>query len=421
MSGFAYRHGVLAAEGVALPEIAASVGTPFYCYSRAAIVGAYRRLADALAGLDVAIHFAVKANGNLAVLDVLAREGAGADVVSGGELARALAAGIPPDRIVFSGVGKTRTELDAAIAAGIGQINVESLPELAALEEAAAAARRRVPVAIRVNPDVDARTHAKITTGRRENKFGIDADRAGAGFAAARALPHLVPVGVAVHIGSQLTELAPFRDAFVRVAALIAALRAEGHGVERLDLGGGLGVAYRQGSGAPDIAAYAGIIAETVGGLGCRLMVEPGRLIVAAAGVLVAKVVFVKEASGRRFLILDAGMNDLMRPALYDAWHDIVPVREPPAGAPALAFDVVGPVCESTDTFAVQRALPPVAEGDLLAFTDAGAYGAVMASSYCGRPLVPEVMVNQSSFAVVRKRPTFEEMVALETVPEWRT
>jgi len=418
MTGFAYRGGTLHAEAVALPAVAEAAGTPVYVYSTAVIAGNYRAFAAALDGLDAQIRYAVKANANGAVLATLARLGAGADVVSAGEMTRARRAGIPAGAIVFSGVGKTRDELAAAVAEGVEQINVESLPELDVLSAVAVEAGRTVPIAIRVNPDVDARTHAKITTGRRENKFGIDIDDAAAAFARARALPGIAPVGVAVHIGSQLTRLEPFRDAYARVATFVRALRAEGARIDRLDLGGGLGIAYRDET-PPDLDAYAAIVRETVAGLGCRLTFEPGRVLVGDAGVLLARVVTVKQGRSRRFVILDAAMNDLIRPALYDAWHDIRPVRAPGADAPVLPCDVVGPVCETGDTFAVQRPLPPLAAGDLVAFADAGAYGAVMSSGYNGRPLVPEVLVDGDRFAVVRKRPTLEETLAWEAMPDW--
>ncbi len=420
MNHFDYRDGVLHAEEVSLADIAGRVGTPFYCYSTATLVRHYGVFADAFraAGLDSTICYALKANPNIAVVRTLARLGAGADVVSEGELRQALAAGVPPGRIVFSGVGKTRRELEFAVAKGILQINVESEPELLALAEIAALRGVRMPIALRVNPDVDAGTHEKITTGRKENKFGIEWTRAHEVFRRARDLPGIEVVAVACHIGSQLTELAPFRDAFHRVRDLVAILRADGFDIRRLDLGGGLGVPYA-GEVPPSPADYADTIRSTLGDLGCRIVLEPGRLLVGNAGVLVSRVVYVKEGATRTFAIVDAAMNDLMRPALYDAHHAIQPVAEPPAGAPLLPVDVVGPVCESGDTFARQRPLPPLAAGDLVVFRTAGAYGAAMASTYNSRLLVPEVLVDGGRFAVVRARPTYEEMLARESLHDW--
>ena len=421
MTGFACRGGVLHAEGVALPDLAAATGTPAYVYSSAALTAAYRGFADAFAGQPVDICYALKANSNQAVIRTFAALGAGADVVSEGEMRRALAAGVPPARIVFSGVGKTPGEMAAALRAGIHQINVESVPELEALSAVAAGLGTTASVALRVNPDVDARTHAKITTGRKENKFGIDLADAPAVFRRARGLPGIAAVGVAVHIGSQLTDLTPYREAYRHVANLVRALRADGHAIGRIDLGGGLGIAYHPDDRPPGLADYAALVAETVGGLDCHLMIEPGRALVGSAGLLLSRVLYVKAGRSRDFLIVDAAMNDLLRPALYDAWHDIQPVAASTA-AQAHAprhYDVVGPVCETGDTFAVQRPLPPLQPGDLIAFTNAGAYGAVMASTYNTRPLVPEVLVHGERFAIVRKRPTFEEMLAADSLPPW--
>jgi diaminopimelate decarboxylase len=421
MNHFEYQGGVMFAEGVAIPEIAAAIGTPFYCYSTATIERHYTVLAEALAaaGLDTTICFACKANSNLAVIRTLAQLGAGADVVSEGELRRALAAGVPAGQIVFSGIGKSREELAFAIEAGIMQINVESEPELLMLSELAAAAGRVVEVAIRVNPDVDANTHAKITTGKKENKFGIEWTRVREVYAIARSLPGLAPVAVACHIGSQLTEIGPFREAFLRLRDLVADLRADGTDIRRLDLGGGLGVPYEDET-PPSPAAYAEAIAQTLGDLGCRFIVEPGRLLVGNAGLLVSSVVRVKRGATRTFVVVDAAMNDLIRPALYDAYHAIIPVVEPAADATAAPVDIVGPVCETGDTFARQRALPPVAAGDLVVFGTAGAYGAAMSSTYNSRPLVPEVMVKGDRFAVVRARTTYEEMIAQDRLPDWQ-
>lgn len=415
---FTYRDGVLHAEDVALPALAAEVGTPFYCYSTAALEANYRAFATAFEGTDTGICYALKANSNLAVIRTLSRLGAGADVVSEGEMRRALAGGVPADRIVFSGVGKTRGEMRAALEAGIFQLNVESIPELEALSEVAASTGRTASIAIRVNPDVDARTHAKIATGKKENKFGIDIDHAREIYARAAALPGIAPVAVAVHIGSQLTSLEPFRAAFERVVELVHALRADGHDIKRLDLGGGLGILYRDEE-VPAVGAYAGMVRSITGNLGCHVTLEPGRALVGNAGILVTRVIFRKTGLHREFLIVDAAMNDLIRPSLYDAWHTILPVVEPSSDAPGSPIDVVGPVCESGDTFAVQRVLPHLDQEDLVAFLSAGAYGAVMSSSYNTRPLIPEVLVSGADHAVVRRRPTVEEMLAAERVPAW--
>ncbi|WP_448206371.1 diaminopimelate decarboxylase [Azospirillum sp. sgz302134] len=418
MSAFAYRNGVLHAESVPLTRIAESVGTPFYCYSTAALEAHYSAYAGAFAGQDAGVCYAVKANSNLAVIHTFARLGAGADVVSGGEMQRALAGGIPAGRIVFSGVGKTRAEMRAALEAGIHQINVESIPEAEALSEVAASLGVVAPIAFRVNPDVDAKTHAKISTGKKENKFGIDYDHAREVYAQAARLPGIKPVSIAVHIGSQLTDLAPFRAAYERVAALLHVLREDGHDIQRLDLGGGLGITYKNET-PPDLADYAAMVRSITGNLGCRITLEPGRSLVGNAGILVSSVIYVKEGLHRRFVIVDAAMNDLIRPALYEAYHGIVPVTEPDTAALKEPFDVVGPVCESGDTFALQRMLPPMAADDLVAFLSAGAYGAVMSSSYNTRPLIPEVLVNGADFAVIRPRPSVEEMLAAERVPDW--
>lgn len=420
MDHFHYRDGALCAEGVALADIAAAVGTPVYVYSTATLVRHYQVFDAALAGLPHRIAYAMKANGNLAVLRTLAELGAGADVVSAGEYLKARAAGMAGERIVFSGVGKTRQEMAIALQGGIRQFNVESEPELRALSEVAALLGATAPVALRVNPDVDARTHDKISTGRKEDKFGIPLARARAAFGLAASLPGIVVVGVDMHIGSQLTDLAPFAAAFRHLADLVAVLRADGHAIGRLDLGGGLGIPYAPSNTPPPLPAeYGAMVARTLGHLGCEIEVEPGRLIVGNAGVLVAGVIYLKEGEGRRFLILDAAMNDLVRPAMYGAHHDILPLAEPPAGTPLAPFDVVGPVCESSDTFARGRMLPPLAEGDLVAFRSAGAYGAAMASEYNARPLVPEVLVKDDHFAVIRPRPTFAELVGRDTLPPW--
>jgi diaminopimelate decarboxylase len=420
MDHFLYRRGVLHAEDVPLPEIATAVGTPVYVYSTATLTRHYRVFEEALSGMPHLICYALKANSNLAVVRLMASLGAGADVVSEGEYRRAKAAGVPGEKIVFSGVGKTRVEMRVALEGGVRQFNVESEPELAALSEVATSMGVVAPVTVRVNPDVDARTHAKIATGKAENKFGIPIGRAREVYAEAARLPGIEVVGIDVHIGSQLTELAPYEAAFVKVAELAEALRADGHDIRRLDLGGGLGIPYRRSNEAPPLPFdYGAVIRRTVGHLGCEIEIEPGRLIAGNAGVLISRVIWVKAGEGRDFVILDAAMNDLIRPALYDAWHDIVPVIEPEPGAEMRDYDVVGPVCETGDTFAERRPLPPLAEGDLVAFRSAGAYGAVMASEYNSRPLVPEVLVDGDHYAVVRERPTFDAMMSRDTIPEW--
>jgi diaminopimelate decarboxylase len=420
MDHFLYRDGILHAEDVPIPDIAASVGTPFYVYSCATLTRHYQLFAEALAGLDHLVCFAVKSNSNQAVLAHLARLGAGMDVVSAGEYLRAKAAGVPGERIVFSGVGKTEEEMRLALTGGVRQVNVESVPELELLSRVATELGTRAPITIRVNPDVDARTHEKIATGKSENKFGIPIAHARQVYAKAAALPGLEVIGIDVHIGSQLTDLEPFEIAYTRVADLTRELRAEGHDIRRLDLGGGLGIPYERSNAAPPLPTdYGALIRRTVGDLGVEVEIEPGRLISGNAGLLVSSVIYLKEGDGRDFLILDAAMNDLVRPAMYGAWHDVVPVIEPAPGAEQRPFDIVGPVCETGDTFARQRAMPPVAPGDLVAFRSAGAYGAVMASEYNTRPLIPEVLVKEDQFAVIRARPTFDEIINRDTVPEW--
>jgi diaminopimelate decarboxylase len=417
MNHFEYRAGELHAEEVAIPEIAAAVGTPFYCYSTATLERHYR-VFEAAMPTGALIAYAVKANGNLAVIRTLAKLGAGADIVSGGELKRALAAGIPASKIVFSGVGKTREEMVAALEAGILQFNVESEGELEVLNEVALSRRTRAAIAIRVNPNVDARTHAKISTGKAENKFGIGWRQAKAAYARAATMDGLQVVGVDVHIGSQITELGPFREAFGKVAELVRMLRAEGHAITRVDLGGGLGVPYDERSAPPLPDSYGAVVREAVGSLDAHLIVEPGRLITANAGVLVAQVIYVKKGDEKEFIILDAGMNDLIRPAMYEAWHEIVPVRAA-GGGQRKVYDIVGPVCESADLFARDRELPAVSPGDLVAILTAGAYGAVQASSYNARPLAPEVLVKGRQFAVTRPRQSVDEMIARERRPDW--
>ncbi|MGO8919158.1 MAG: diaminopimelate decarboxylase [Stellaceae bacterium] len=415
---FAYRAGELYAEDVKLARIAEAVGTPFYCYSSAAIERRYRRFAAAFADRPARICYAVKANSNLAVIRLLARLGAGADVVSEGELRRALAAGVPGDRIVFSGVGKTEAEIAAALEAGVHQINVESEPELTAVSAVASAMGKTVPLAIRINPDVDAHTHAKIATGKKENKFGIDLAQAAGAFRRAAQLPGLTVAGIALHIGSQLTDLGPFELAYRRAVELMRGLAGEGIALSRLDLGGGLGIRYRH-ERVPAIEDYAEMVKRVTEGLDAELAFEPGRWMVGNAGALVARVIYVKDGAARRFLIQDAAMNDLIRPALYDAWHEIVPVREPGAAAERRPIDVVGPVCETGDAFAAQRLLPPIAAGELIALLSAGAYGAVMSSSYNTRLTAPEVLVRGGDFAVIRPRPRYEELLSQDRTPDW--
>ena len=419
MNHFSYQDGVFHAEGVDLVKLAAEIGTPFYCYSTATLERHYRVFAGAMPK-DALVAYSVKANGNLAVLRTLQKLGAGADVVSGGELKRALAAGIPADKIVFSGVGKTRAELRAALEAGIYQFNVESEPELHALNEVAGELGKRAPVAFRINPDVDAKTHAKISTGRSETKFGIPASRAREVYAAAAKLKHIEIAGVDVHIGSQITELEPFEAAFRRVVEMAEVLRADGHAISRIDLGGGLGVPYRTDNvPPPDPAEYGALAARITKDSGARLIMEPGRLIAANAGILVARVIYVKKGEKRNFLVLDAGMNDLVRPAMYDAYHDIVSVRAPSLSEPRARYDVVGPVCETGDIFATGRELPPLKAGDLVAILTAGAYGAVMSSAYNARPPASEVLVNGGDWAVVRPRMDDDALLASDRIPDW--
>ena len=417
---FLYKNGQLHAEDVALSDIARQVGTPFYCYSAATLTRHFQLFHEALSPLPHLVCFAVKSNSNVAVLKLLGDLGAGMDVVSLGEYLRARAAGVPGERIVFSGVGKTPAEMRAALQGGIRQFNVESEPELETLSAVAASMGAVAPIALRVNPDVDAKTHEKISTGRKTDKFGIPLEQARALYARAAALPGLRIVGIDMHIGSQLTDLAPFEAAYTRMADLTRALRADGHSIERLDLGGGLGIPYTRSNEAPPLPTdYGAMVKRVLGDLNCEIEIEPGRLISGNAGVLVSEVIYRKVTPDREFLILDAAMNDLVRPAMYSAHHDILPVIEPPPGAPQAPVDIVGPVCESGDTFARQRAMPRLAAGDLVAFRSAGAYGAVMASEYNSRPLVPEVLVKGDHVAVIRGRPTYEEMIGRDTIPDW--
>ncbi|WP_428545357.1 diaminopimelate decarboxylase [Profundibacter sp.] len=420
MDYFLYQNGILHAEDVAIPEIAAQVGTPFYLYSAATLRRHFRLFDEALEGTDHLVCYAMKANSNQAVLKLMADMGAGMDVVSGGEYARAKAAGVPSERIVFSGVGKTRDEMRMALEGGIRQFNVESEPEMIALNEVALSLDMVAPIAIRVNPDVDAKTHAKIATGKSENKFGIPISRASTVYAQAAAMKGLDVIGIDVHIGSQLTQLDPYRAAYEKMADLTKQLRAEGHNIRRLDLGGGLGIPYERSNDAPPLPMeYGAMVKDVLGDLDCEIEIEPGRLIAGNAGILVAEVIYVKQGEDRQFLIVDAAMNDLIRPAMYEAHHDIVPVAEAEAGVEQAPYDIVGPVCESGDTFAKQRNLTPQQAGDLVAFRSAGAYGAVMASEYNSRPMIPEVLVDGHQFAVIRPRPTLEDMINRDTIPEW--
>ena len=420
MDHFLYRDGALHAEDVPVAEIAAKVGTPFYCYSTATLLRHFRLFDEALNGIDHLVCYAMKAASNQAILKTLAQAGAGMDVVSGGEYARAIAAGVPGDKIVFSGVGKTADEIRAALTGGIRQFNVESEPEMEVINAVALELGKVAPITVRVNPDVDAKTHAKIATGKSENKFGIPIARAREVYARAAALPGLKVVGIDVHIGSQLTDLEPFRQAYRKVADLTVSLREDGHEIIRLDLGGGLGIPYTRSNEAPPLPVeYGAMIKEELGHLGCEIEIEPGRLIAGNAGIMVSKVIYVKSGEGRDFLILDGAMNDLLRPAMYEAHHDIVPVTEPEAGVEQQPYDIVGPVCETGDTFAKERMMTPLAPDDLVAFRSAGAYGAVMASEYNTRPLIPEVLVHGDQFAVIRERPTFDEMMNRDTIPEW--
>jgi diaminopimelate decarboxylase len=420
MHHFAYKDGVLTAEGVSLAQLAGEVGTPFYCYSTATLNRHFRVLREAFEGQDVLICYAVKANSNQAVLTTMARLGAGMDVVSEGELRRARAAGVPAGKIIFAGVGKTRAEMAYALQEGIAGFNVESEPELFALSEVAAAMSLRAPVAIRVNPDVEAGTHAKISTGKAENKFGVPFASALDLYAKAVALPGIDIAGVHMHIGSQITDLAPFRAAFARMHDLVVELRAAGHQLRHLDIGGGLGIPYRGTNDTPPHPVeYARTVRETLGDLGLKIVLEPGRMIVGNAGVLVTRVVYVKEGADKTFTIVDAGMNDLIRPTLYEAYHDIWPVLEARGEMPSVIQDVVGPVCETGDFLAEERKLPPFRADDLIAVMSAGAYGAVMSSTYNSRLLIPEVMVNGDSYAVVRERPSYDDLIAMDTLPPW--
>ncbi|MBT4567830.1 MAG: diaminopimelate decarboxylase [Marinovum sp.] len=420
MDHFLYRDGLLHAEDVAIQDIAEQVGTPFYVYSTATLIRHFKLFDEALDGLDHLVCFAMKAASNQAILKTLGNLGAGMDVVSGGEYLRARAAGVPSERIVFSGVGKTRSEMHQALQGGVRQFNIESEPELHLLNEVALSLGRTAPITIRVNPDVDAKTHAKIATGKSENKFGIPISRARDVYAQAAQLKGLDIVGIDVHIGSQLTELEPFVAAYRKLAELTKTLRSDGHNIRRLDLGGGLGIPYTRSNEAPPLPTdYGAMVKRELGHLGCEIEIEPGRLIAGNAGLLVSSVIYVKSGEDREFLILDAAMNDLVRPAMYDAHHDIVPVIEPAAGTEQAVYDIVGPVCESGDTFAKGRHLVAQQQGDLVAFRSAGAYGAVMSSEYNTRPLIPEVLVNGDQFAVIRARPSYDDIINRDSLPDW--
>ncbi len=420
MRHFDYSDGVLHAEAVSIPDLAEAVGTPFYCYSTATLERHYRVFADAFAGEKLLVCYAMKANSNQSVLRTLAKLGAGADVVSGGELKRALAAGIPADKILFSGIGKTAAELRAALAQDILCINIESEPELELLSQIASGMGRVAPISVRVNPDVDAGTHAKISTGKSENKFGIPLDRARAVYARAAKLPGIRVTGVDIHIGSQITDLGPLETAFNLLTEFVRTLRGDGHSIGHVDFGGGLGIPYHPGSPTPpDPVAYAAIVKRATRGLDCTLMFEPGRLIVGNAGILVSRVIYMKHGEARNFVIIDAAMNDLIRPTLYEAYHEILPVRRAAPGAHAITADVVGPVCESGDYLALARTMPEPKAGDLLAIMTAGAYGAVQSGTYNTRALVPEVLVKGGQYAVVRPRLEVEQLIAMDRPAPW--
>ncbi len=420
MNHFDYRDGVLYAEDVPVTDIADQVGTPFYCYSTATLERHYKVFSAAFADVDALTCYAMKANSNQAVLKTLARLGAGCDVVSEGELRRALAAGFPADRIMFSGVGKTVAEMDLALVSGIYCFNVESEPELEVLNRRALLLGKKAPVSFRINPDVDARTHAKISTGKKENKFGISWERARAVYAHAATLPGIQVTGIDMHIGSQITELRPFDDAFKLLRELVDTLRGDGHHIEHVDIGGGLGIPYREDNNPPPLPdAYATTVKNQLKDLGCKIVTEPGRLIVGNAGILVTEVIYVKDGGEKTFVIVDAAMNDLIRPTLYEAYHEVRPVILTAANAPRIKADIVGPVCETGDYLALDREMPMPRTGDLMAVGSAGAYGAVQAGTYNTRRLVPEVLVHGDRFHVIRSRPTYEDIIGLDSVPDW--
>ena len=420
MNHFGYIDGVLHAENVPVPEIAKAVGTPFYVYSTATLERHYKVFSGAFADVDAMVCYAMKANSNQAVLKTLAKLGAGIDVVSGGELRRALGAGVPASRIMFSGVGKTVAEMDYALEAGIYCFNIESEPELEVLNLRAVKAGKRAHVSFRINPDVDARTHAKISTGKKENKFGISYERARAVYAHAATLPGIEVTGIDMHIGSQITELQPFEDAFRLLRELVESLRTDGHTISHVDIGGGLGIPYREDNNPPPLPdAYAHIVKNELKSLNCKIITEPGRLIVGNAGILVTEVIYVKDGGEKNFVIVDGAMNDLIRPTLYEAYHGIRPVVQPAVDAPRIKADIVGPVCETGDYLALDREMAAPQPGDLIAVSSAGAYGAVQAGTYNSRLLVPEVLVKGDKFHVIRPRGTYEELIALDSVPAW--
>ena len=420
MHHFTYKNGVLHAEDVSIETIAKAVGTPFYCYSTATLERHYQVFAEALSAFDHIICYALKANSNQAVIKTLANLGAGMDVVSEGEMHRALKAGVSPDKICFAGVGKTKTEMAAALNAGILSFNIESEPELVALSDVATQLGKTANIAIRINPDVDAKTHAKISTGKAENKFGIPFEHASEIYKTAASLKNIVPNGIHMHIGSQITDLNPFEGAFRLMRELVQRLRSEGHPITHVDLGGGLGIPYEEdASPPPHPKDYAAFIEKHLGDLGLTLIFEPGRMITGNAGILVAKVLYNKTGKDKNFLIIDAAMNDLIRPTLYEAYHQIIPVTEASTTSPAHLTDVVGPVCETGDFLAENRTLPNLEPEEMIAVLSAGAYGAVQSGTYNSRLLIPEVMVKGEDFAIIRERPSYDELINLDTLPQW--
>ncbi len=417
---FNHKNGVLHAENVAIPDLAAQFGTPFYLYSAATLRRHISVMRDAFSGINTLIAYAMKANSNQAILSLLAKEGAGADVVSLGELERAIAADIPPEKIVFSGVAKTRKEMQRGLELGIKCFNIESEPELSRLNEVATELGKTASVSVRINPNVDAKTHAKISTGKAEDKFGISYERADEIYARIADAPNLAATGIDMHIGSQITDLEPFENAFALMANLVHALRKAGHKISHVDVGGGLGIPYHgDNSPPPDPNAYAAVVKEKVAALNCDLILEPGRMIAGNAGILVTQLEYIKQSGKQTFYIVDAGMNDLIRPTLYEGHHEIVPVVEPAKNASQVTADVVGPVCESGDYLAKSRALPQMAQGDLMAVMSAGAYGAVMASTYNSRALIPEILVDGNRYHAIRPRQSITELIALDSVPDW--
>lgn len=418
MDHFGFKQGEIHAEKLAVSEIAEQVGTPFYCYSSETLIHHYNVFCQAFTDHDFLLCYAVKANTNQAIIKTLADQGAGADVVSEGEMRRALKAGIPAEKIVYSGVAKTEREMAFALEQGIFQFNVESVPELRQLNRIADSMGKTAAIAFRINPDVDAKTHAKISTGKSENKFGVPWTRAREIYAEAAKLPGIRVQGVDLHIGSQLTDLAPFEEAFQRIVKLVEDLRADGHDISVIDLGGGLGIPYDRATSKPPLPVeYGEMVKNIIGHLDCKIIIEPGRLLVGNAGILVSKVIYVKQGENRKFLIIDAAMNDLVRPSMYDAYHEIVAVRQ--SDTPVSPYDVVGPVCESGDTFARDRQLPELKSGDLVVIRSAGAYGAVMSSTYNTRRLIPEVLVKDGEYAIVRARPSYDDIIGLDAIPQW--